>query len=154
MFIGRYYHTLEEKNRVSLPKKFRDQETNWIVTRGLDGGLFLFVQAEFEARLRELHTRSFTKKDHRDFIRLMTNDAQEVSVDRNGRITIPEYLKTFAHLTKDVVMVGSFSRVEIWDVETYHTYIDQIESQAEEIAEHLISTNEDDRIVSKPAQKA
>lgn len=154
MFIGRYYHTLEEKNRVSLPKKFRDQETNWIVTRGLDGGLFLFVQSEFEERLRELQTRSFTKKDHRDFIRLMTNDAQEALVDRNGRITIPEYLKNFAHLTKDVVMVGSFSRIEIWDVETYHAYIDQIESQAEEIAEHLISTNEDDRIVSKPAQKA
>jgi MraZ protein len=154
MFIGRYYHTLEEKNRVSLPKKFRDQETNWIVTRGLDGGLFLFVQAEFEDRLRELHTRSFTKKDYRDFIRLLANDAQEVSVDRNGRITLPEYLKTFAHLSKEVVIVGSFSRVEIWDMETYHAYIDQIENRAEEIAEHLASTSEDDRVVSKLAQKA
>jgi MraZ protein len=137
MFIGRYYHTLEEKGRISLPKKFREQENHWVITRGLDGGLFLFRQEEFLERMAELQDRSFTKKHHRDFIRLMANDAQEVSVDRNGRVQLPEYLIQAAGLTKQVVIVGSFSRVEIWDQERYHTYLAGLEPQAETIAESL-----------------
>ena len=140
MFIGRYYHTLEEKGRISLPKKFREQENHWVITRGLDGGLFLFRQEEFLERMTELQDRSFTKKHHRDFIRLMANDAQEVSVDRNGRVQLPEYLIQAAGLTKQVVIVGSFSRVEIWDQERYHTYLAEIEPQAETIAESLETT--------------
>lgn len=137
MFIGTYYHTIEEKGRVSLPKKFREESQNWIITRGLDGGLFLFFKNTFIAEMEKLQSRSFTQRANRDFIRLMTNEAQEVEVDDNGRIQIPEFLRAAAQLTKDVVIIGSFQRVEIWDVQKYHSYIDQISPQAEEIAEQV-----------------
>lgn len=137
MFIGRYYHTLETNGRVSLPKTFREQEAEWIITRGLDGGLFGFRVNDFEERIRELSERTFTQKSNRDFVRLMTNDAQHVSVDSNGRVQLPEYLIEFAHLKKDLVIVGSFNWIEVWDREDYHQYIEQVEERSEEIAETL-----------------
>lgn len=137
MYIGRYYHTIEVNHRLSLPKAFREQTTNWILTRGLDGGLFGFAAETFEQKLAELAERTFTVKQHRDFVRLMTNDAVAVESDQNGRVQLPEYLMNFAHLNKEVVVVGSYSWIEIWDVPTYHTYIDQLEDQAEAIAESL-----------------
>lgn len=137
MFIGRYYHTLEENNRVSLPKKFRNIETNWIVTRGLDGGLFLFRAANFKEELEKLSQRTFTKKAHRDFIRLMTNDAKEIIADKNGRVSLPEYLIKFAQLKKQLVVIGSYSRIEIWNQNRYHQYLEKIESQAEKLAERV-----------------
>ncbi len=137
MFIGKYYHALEENNRISLPKKFREIETDWVVTRGLDGGLFLFRATNFNQELKKLSQRTFTKKAHRDFIRLMTNEAQEVMADDNGRVSLPEYLIEFAQLKKDLVIVGSYERIEIWDRDIYHKYLTQIESDAEKIAERL-----------------
>jgi MraZ protein len=137
MFIGTYYHTIEDKGRVSLPKKFREIGTDWVITRGLDGGLFLFLNNTFTAELEKLNQYAFTKKAHRDMIRLMTNEAQEVQVDPSGRILIPEYLRATAQLAKEVAIIGSYQRIEIWDVEKYHQYIDQLETQAEAIAEKV-----------------
>lgn len=137
MFLGRYYHTLESKGRLSLPKKFREVDQNWIVTRGLDGGLFLFRASEFTKQLENLPQRTFTSKQHRDFLRLMANEAQETEVDANGRVHLPEYLIEFAHLQKEIVVVGSFSWIEIWDRQRYHEYLSQLEPQAEAIAESL-----------------
>ncbi len=137
MFIGRYYHTLEENGRVSLPKDFRQLETDWVITRGLDGGLFLFRAENFKQELTQLADKTFTKKKHRDFIRLMANDAKLIQTDRNGRVSLPEYLIEAAGLKKSLVIVGSYSRVEIWGREQYHQYLDQLEANAEEIAESL-----------------
>jgi len=137
MFIGRYYHTLEEHGRVSLPKVFREQETNWIVTRGLDGGLFVFQLEQFETQIRELAERTFTSKSNRDFIRLMTNEAHQITTDKNGRVQLPEYLIEFAALTKDVVIVGSYNWIEIWDRTSYHTYISDVETRGEILAESI-----------------
>lgn len=137
MFIGKYYYSLEEKGRVSLPTKFRQENNSWVITRGLDGGLFLFKESDFQNQLQNLLSRTFTKKIHRDFVRLMTNEAKVVTPDKNGRVQLPEYLITFAKLQKAVVLVGSLEKIEIWDTEIYHNYIDSIESKAEEIAEQL-----------------
>jgi MraZ protein len=137
MFIGRYYHSLEENNRLSLPKEFREQETEWVVTRGLDGGLFLYRAQDFQEELQKLTERTFTRKVHRDFIRLMANDAKAVSADNLGRVSLPEYLIEYAKLKKNVLIVGSYSRVEIWDRDLYHAYLDQLEDTAESIAESL-----------------
>jgi MraZ protein len=136
MFIGRYYHQLEGAGRVSLPKKFRTNES-LIVTRGLDGGLYLYPESQWVKTIEELSKQSDTKKKNRDYLRLMTNDAGEIETDKLGRITIPEYLRTFAKLKKQVVIVGSYTKIEIWDVETYHQYLDSIEGQMEEIAESI-----------------
>jgi MraZ protein len=137
MFIGKYYYSLEEKGRLSLPTEFRQESNSWVVTRGLDGGLFLFKESDFQAQLQNLKSRTFTKKINRDFVRLMTNEAKVVTPDKNGRVHLPEYLITFAKLQKAVVLVGSLEKIEIWNQDIYHNYIDSIESSAEQIAEQL-----------------
>ena len=137
MFIGKYYHRLEDKGRLSLPKKFRDQESSWVITRGLDGCLFLLRAESFEKEIQKISNSSFTKKANRDLVRLMTNEAQELTTDQNGRVNLPNYLIDFASLKKDLVVVGSLDHIEIWDQEKYHHYIDQIEDKAEEIAENV-----------------
>ncbi len=135
MFIGKFYHSLEQQGRLSLPKAFRSQAKDWVITRGLDGCLFLFKQAQFEQEVEKIANSSLTKKHNRDLTRLMTNEAAQISVDKNGRVNLPNYLIEFANLAKDVVIVGSFSRIEIWDQTAYHHYVDNLEKQAEEIAE-------------------
>jgi len=137
MLIGKYYHSLEEKGRISLPRKFRDQADEWVVTRGLDGCLFIFKKDKFEAELSQLAERTFTKKANRDLTRLMANDASAVKTDDNGRVHLPEYLIEFARLVKDLVIVGSGSRIEVWDRDSYHAYLNQLEADAEDIAEKI-----------------
>jgi MraZ protein len=137
MLIGKYYHRLEESGRLSLPKKFRQESDNWIVTRGLDGCLFLLKEDNFKQELAKIQDRSLTKKANRDFIRLMTNEAQELTTDENGRVNLPNYLIEFAHLKDSIVIVGNLNHLEIWDQESYHSYIDQIEGKAEQIAEEI-----------------
>lgn len=137
MLIGKYYHHLEAKGRLSLPAKFREVSQNWIVTRGLDGCLFLLQEGNFAQELQKIADSSLTKKANRDLLRLMTNEAQEVSADKNGRVNLPDYLIKFAKLTKATVIVGSLNHLEIWDQERYHDYIDQLEGQAEAIAESI-----------------
>lgn len=137
MLLGKYYHTIEANGRISLPKQFRSEHEHWIVTRGLDGGLFLFPEQVFQQELNQLGERSFTQKRNRDFVRLMTNEAKQVSPDNTGRVQLPEYLIEFAGLKKDVVIVGSLNKLEVWDRARYHQYLDQVEPAAEEIAESL-----------------
>lgn len=135
MFIGKFYHTLEQQGRLSLPKVFRSQAQDWVITRGLDGCLFLFKQAQFKQEIEKIANSSLTKKHNRDLTRLMTNEACQISADKNGRVNLPNYLIDFANLSKELVIVGSFSRIEIWDRQKYHQYIDDLEKQAEIIAE-------------------
>jgi MraZ protein len=137
MFTGRYYHTLEDKGRVSLPKKFREVGEKWVLTRGLDGGLFLYPPDLFETEVAKLNQLPFTKKAHRDFVRYLTNDALEIVTDKLGRILIPDHLRAAAQLVKEVVIVGSFQRIEVWSVERYHAYLDQLTQTAEELAESI-----------------
>jgi len=139
MYIGTYYHTLEEQGRVSLPKSFREINNKWIVTRGLDGGLFIFPEDSFQEKLQKIsENHVFTKKAHRDFVRLMTNEAQAIEVDQNGRVNLPDYLIQFAHLNKDLAIVGSLDYIEVWERDLYHQYIDKLEDSAEEIAEKVV----------------
>jgi len=141
MFIGRYYHKLEDKGRVSLPKKFREIEKNWVITRGLDGGLFIFKQSDFIEKIEEIAKRTFTKKKNRDFVRLMVNEASQVTADNNGRVPLPDYLIKSAQLNKELVIVGSYSYLEIWDMDKYHQYLEKLENSAEDIAESIENEN-------------
>lgn len=136
MLIGKYYHTMEAAGRVSLPKPFRSFSKHWVVTRGFDGCLFLLPEDHFKEELEKINQRSFTQKDTRDLVRLLANEAVSVDPDALGRVQLPEYLITFAHLQKHVVLVGSVTRVELWGREAYHKYIEQLEPHAEELAEH------------------
>lgn len=141
MLIGKYYHHLEAKGRLSLPAKFREVNNTWIVTRGLDGCLFLLQESNFAREIEQIAHSSLTKKANRDLVRLMTGEAAQVEVDKNGRVNLPDYLIKFANLQKNVVVVGNLQHIEIWDQDKYHSYIEQIEGQAETIAES-ISLNE------------
>ncbi len=120
-----------------MPKDFRSITSNFIVTRGLDGGLFVYKEEDFLEEARSVAQSPFTKKDNRDYMRLMANDAHAVSPDSNGRIQLPQHLIDIAELKKDLVFVGSISRAEIWDRNEYHKYLESVEPAAEEIAERV-----------------
>ncbi len=137
MFLGTYYHALEANRRITLPKAFRAQTTEWVVTRGFDGGLLLLPEAGFLTQIALLENGSLTRKDNRDLTRLLTNEAARVTPDSLGRIQLPEYLTKFAKLDAAVVLVGSLNYIEVWDRDTYHQYIDKLEPQAEAIAERM-----------------
>ncbi len=138
MFTGTYYHTIEAKGRLSLPKEFRTQLPEQIIlTPGIDGGLFVFEKQEWQQQLDQLEHRVFTKKQHRDFERVIANKVVEVELDTVGRILIPDFLRTYAQLEKDVVVVGSFSKIEVWNRERYHQYIETLEKQEANITESI-----------------
>jgi MraZ protein len=138
MLIGKSYNNLDGQRRLTIPKSMRqtlgDQA---ILTRGLDGGLFLFPQPKWLSLVNKLENQPFTKKQTRDFWRVMTNHAYPVSLDNLGRLTVPEDLAVMAGLTKNVVVVGSLQYIEIWEREQYHTYLDNLDQQAETIAESI-----------------
>lgn len=138
MFIGQYEHNLEEKGRLSIPKKFRDEITEGgILTRGLDGCLFLFPKGRWEEFINKLSQTPLTKSDARGFSRLLTYGATEVELDGQGRILVPEFLRNFAGIKKEVILAGALERIEIWDKENFSDYQQKIEKEGETIAERL-----------------
>ena len=137
-YIGRYYHLLDEKGRVSIPVAFRKQLTQEVVvTNGLDGALFLFNTDQWESFVSRLESSSFFRKINRDLQRLMLNSAVWLKQDSIGRLLLPEFLLQSGDLKKEVVFAGSGDRVEIWDRTRYHAYLEQIEQNAESIAEEF-----------------
>ena len=138
MLLGEYTHTLDDKRRVMLPKKFKDAlGKKVVVTRGLDNCLFLYSHKEWADVAKRLRELSFAQKDTRGFNRFMFSGAAEVDVDRTGRILIPEHLKQFAALKTKVVLAGVSDRVEIWDEKRWVAYQEQIERQGDALAEKL-----------------
>ncbi len=138
MLLGSYYNTLDAQRRVTIPKALRaDLGGNPIITRGLDGGIFLFPESQWTQFVNNLEQQSFTKKHTRDFLRYMTNQAFGGAPDTLGRLTLPEPLAVSAGISRDVVVVGSLQYVEIWDRDRYHAYLDGMSEKAEEIAESM-----------------
>jgi MraZ protein len=138
MYYGRYYHKVESKGRVSLPVKFREKLGDGaILTRGLDGCLTIYDEKLWQKKLEEAGLLAQTKKSHREYVRFLTNDAQEVEIDQLGRIKIADELKNLAGIEKNVVFVGSLDHIEIWDQEKYHTYIDAVSNRIEETVEEI-----------------
>lgn len=138
MLLGKSYNSLDQQRRVTIPKNMRGQLGNTaVLTRGLDGGLFLLPEDYWYQLVNNLTQLPFTKKRARDFWRYLSNDAYEVQPDNLGRITIPTTLTEFAELQKEVVVVGSMQYIEIWDQTRYHRYLDEVVETAEEIAEEL-----------------
>ncbi|KKU88476.1 MAG: Protein MraZ [Microgenomates group bacterium GW2011_GWF2_47_9] len=134
MFIGSYYHTIEEKGRISVPKSFRPELSHGsVITRGLDGCLFVFTGDSWSLLLDKLNSLPFTGKSARDFLRLLTYNAAPVELDKLGRTRIPDNLMQLAGLSKEVVFAGALSRVEVWDKKKYHAYVDSLEGKEPEI---------------------
>lgn len=138
MFVGTYYHQLDEKNRVSVPASFRENLTNGsVITKGLDGCLFIFTSESWNKLVTKLETLPLTSKPARDFLRLLTYNASPLDTDKLGRTLLSENLIKLAGITKDVVFAGALSRVEIWDKSTYHAYVDGLTDKESELESSL-----------------
>lgn len=138
MLLGEYTHTVDEKNRISLPSKFRKEVGKKIViTHGLDNCLFLYPLKEWEKISQKLSELGMGQADTRGFNRFMLAGAVEADVDTIGRILIPDFLKDFADLKNKVVFTGVHNRVEIWNEKNWKEYKSKIEKQADMMAEKL-----------------
>lgn len=138
MLLGEFIHTIDEKKRLALPKKFKDElGKKMVLTRGLDNCLFVYPLKEWAHTAEKLKQLSFTHADTRGFNRFMFSGASEVEADGAGRILIPDSLKKFANLKSKVVIAGVSDRVEIWDEKAWVQYTARIEKQADQLAEKL-----------------
>ena len=138
MFIGEYYHNLDAKGRIIIPAKFRDElNGTFILTRGLDGCLTIYSTEKWEKIFEEINKLTETKKATRQYIRMLTANACECTLDNQGRILIPANLSGSVNITKECVVVGANSHVEIWDKATWNAYMDDASENFEDIAESL-----------------
>ena len=139
MLIGEYIHSIDDKNRLSLPAKFRQKMgKKVVVTPGLDGCLYVLSEKEWSAFSEKLlSTSSDFRADNRSFNRYMLGGASEAEVDSIGRILIPESLKSHAGLKDKVAVVGVGARAEIWDEKRWNGYKKSVETQADTLAEKL-----------------
>lgn len=139
MLIGEYTHTIDDKNRVSMPAKFRQAlGKKLVVVPGLDNCLFLFTAKEWERVATQLGERSsMLSADMRSFSRYMFAGAFEAEVDSGGRILIPDFLRDRAGLKSKVVLIGVQNRVEIWDEKNWQRYRSVVQGQADSLAEKL-----------------
>lgn len=138
MLLGEYQHNLDIKGRVAIPAKFREKmNAGAIITRGIDNCLFVFANAEWDALAKKLVALPLAQANSRAFARLMLAGASDVELDNQGRILIPDYLRKYAGLTKEVIIAGLYNRIEIWDEAVWQSYKTKTESSSEEIAEKL-----------------
>lgn len=138
MFIGEYNYSIDDKKRLSIPSKFRaGLGKKAIVTRGLDGCLFLYSQSEWKKLAEKLGKLPLGQADARGFQRIMLSGAMEVMVDRLGRILVPDYLKEYASLRKKAVVVGLYNHIELWSEERWKEYQKKSEKEVGNMAERL-----------------
>ncbi len=138
MFIGEYSHSIDEKKRLAVPSKFRGELKNKVVvTRGLDKCLFVYPMKAWEELAGKLGTLPVGEASTRSFTRLMLAGAVDVDVDKQGRILIPDYLKEYADLKRNIVVAGLYNRLEIWDEKKWEIYKLGAEKNSDEIAEQL-----------------
>lgn len=138
MFIGEYRHTLDSKNRVSLPAKFRkDLGRRVVLTRGLDRCLFVYPQKAWELEAKRIAANASGGSAGRGLARLFLAGAMESEVDSAGRVLVPDHLKHFAGLKSKAVIAGVSERIEIWEEKTWDDYTKTIEREADAFAEKL-----------------
>lgn len=138
MFIGEYSHSLDEKGRMSVPAKFRDElAKGLILTRGLDGCLWLYTEAEWEKIAEQVSELPITQKNARSFGRFILSGAMDLKLDKVGRVNVPKYLADYAGIKNKVVVTGMHNRLEIWAEEKWSEFKKEMESNSEEVAENL-----------------
>jgi len=128
---------LDSKGRVAVPAKFRAELKSAVVTKGLDNCLFLYPQKEWDKMAEKVASMPIDRSDNRAFSRAILAGATEVEFDKQGRIILPEYLRKFAGITKNVVIAGLYNRLEIWDENKWNTYKEDSDKNYNSIAETL-----------------
>jgi len=138
MFLGEYNHTVDEKARIAVPAKFRKSLAKGaVVTRGLDNCLYLYPMSEWKILAEKISKLPMSQANSRAFSRLMLAGAMDVELDAQGRVVLPEYLRTYAGITKKAVIAGLYNRFEIWDEEKWNIYKSNTEKGGNDIAEKL-----------------
>lgn len=136
MFMGEYNHSIDTKGRMIVPSKFRDLlGDNFVVTKGLDGCLWVFPTEEWDIFYEKLRSLPVTKKDTRNFVRHFMAEAFPAEVDKQGRILLPANLRKAANLDKEAVLIGTGPRVEIWDKAAWEESFE--DENADDIAERM-----------------
>lgn len=139
MLMGEYRHTIDDKGRIIIPAKFREElGQTFVVTRGLDHCLFVYPPHEWSQLEQKLKTLPFTRSDARAFTRFFFSGATEVELDKQGRVNIPSNLRQYAELEKECVVLGVSNRVEIWSKGTWENYFAASEQSFNEIAEKIV----------------
>jgi len=137
--MGEYQHTIDEKGRITVPAKFREElGEKFVVTRGLDRCLFVYPMEEWKQLEAKLKTLPFTRSDARAFTRFFFSGATECELDKQGRVNIPGPLRQHANLDKDCVVIGVSSRVEIWSMQHWESYFEESGNSFNEIAEKIV----------------
>ncbi|RRD60206.1 division/cell wall cluster transcriptional repressor MraZ [Leucobacter sp. OH1287] len=138
MFLGTFNPKLDDKGRLILPAKFRDLCSGVVITRGQENCLYMFTQAEFERIHQEIKQAPLTSKQGRNFLRVFLAGAHDEMPDKQNRVTIPQALRKYASLERELAVVGVGSRVEIWDAKQWQEYLDAQEQAFAEIEEEVI----------------
>jgi len=138
MLIGEYKYNLDEKKRLTMPAKFRKElGKRAVVTKGIDGCLFLYSEKEWEKLAQRLAKLPLSQSNTRSFSRVMLAGAMDLSIDSAGRILIPDYLKEYAGLSKKIVVAGLYNRIEVWDEDKWDKYSKKSSANIGNIAEGL-----------------
>lgn len=139
MFLGTHTPRLDDKGRLILPAKFREQlEDGVVVTRGQERCLYVFPLAEFQRIAGQLRQAPVTSKQARDYLRVFLSGASDEAMDRQGRITVPANLRAYAGLSRDCAVIGAGERVEIWDAAAWQTYLEDQETAFADQAEEVV----------------
>lgn len=139
LFLGTHTPRLDEKGRLILPAKFRDQlAAGLVVTRGQERCLYVFAMAEFERMAEKLRQAPVASKQARDYLRVLLSGAYDEIPDRQGRITVPAQLRAYAGLDRDTTVIGAGSRVEIWDSAAWNEYLAVQEDEFASIGEEVV----------------
>ncbi|HLF17318.1 MAG TPA: division/cell wall cluster transcriptional repressor MraZ [Candidatus Omnitrophota bacterium] len=144
MFYGEYKHSLDRKGRLILPAKFRDVCKEYAVerfflTRGLDKCIFMLSEDEWRSQEQKFKAMPFTKQESRRFNRMYFAGAVDVRPDKQGRFIIPDYLKEYANIKRDTIVVGVSNRIEIWDRQTWGDFYANTSGTFEQLAENLVN---------------
>ncbi|MGN6428570.1 division/cell wall cluster transcriptional repressor MraZ [uncultured Leifsonia sp.] len=139
MFLGTHAPKLDEKGRIILPAKFRDELASGLVlTRGQEHCVYVFSKAEFESLHEKIRQAPVTSKQARDYLRVFLSGASAEVPDKQNRVTIPATLRSYAGLDRDLVVIGAGSRAEIWDAEAWETYLAEQEATFANTEEEVI----------------
>lgn len=139
MFLGTFSPKLDEKGRLILPAKFRTELGNGLViTRGQERCLYVFSANEFAEMHERIRQAPITSKQGRDYLRVFLSGAHDETPDKQNRVTIPSALREYAGLDRDLAVIGAGTRAEIWDAETWQTYLSEQEQAFAEVEEEVI----------------
>ena len=139
MFLGTYTPRLDEKSRLILPAKFREELAEGLVlTRGQERCIYVFSAHEFERVHEQMRSAPLSSRQARDYIRVFLSGASDEVPDKQGRVTVPAPLRQYAGLDRDVTVIGAGTRVEIWDSESWNTYLAEQEAAFSETDEDVL----------------